>query len=90
MANVTGGECELVSPREGMSDRVIRHFERMRAPRASCVSISWPDGAHDVTPLNFGSIFEGDTVIATAHFKQPGAGGNVVLEVETDTGELLT
>ena len=89
LANVTGGECELVSPREGMSDRVIRHFERMRAPRASCVSISWPDGAHDVTPLNFGSIFEGDTVIATAHFKKPGASGNVVLEVETDTGEVV-
>jgi Ca-activated chloride channel family protein len=89
LANVTGGECELVSPREGMSDRVIRHFERMRAPRASRISISWPDGADDVTPSNFGSIFEGDTVIATAHFKKPGISGNVVLEVETDAGEFV-
>jgi Ca-activated chloride channel homolog len=38
LATETGGECELVSPREGMADRVIRHFERMRAPRAKRVS----------------------------------------------------
>jgi Ca-activated chloride channel family protein len=37
LAADTGGECELVSPREGMADRVVRHFERMRAPRAKSV-----------------------------------------------------
>ena len=38
----TGGECELVSPREGMADRVVRHFERMRSPRAKRVAVAGP------------------------------------------------
>ena len=51
LAAATGGESELVSPREGMADRVIRHFERMRAPRAKRVATpmlgsgQWPTAA---------------------------------------------
>ncbi len=37
--------AEAVSPREGMADRIVRHFERMRAPRAKRVAVRWPDGA---------------------------------------------
>ena len=36
LAARTGGACELVSPCEGMAGRVVRHFARMRAPRAPC------------------------------------------------------
>jgi len=89
LAAETGGECELVSPREGMADRVIRHFERMRAPRSSRVAIHWPDGAQHLAPSKLGAVFEGDTVIASAHFDQPSISGTVVLEVETEKGEVM-
>lgn len=89
LAAGTGGECELVSPREGMADRVIRHFERMRAPRSSRVAIHWPDGARNVAPSKLGAVFEGDTVIACAHFDHPSISGTVVLEVETEKGEVM-
>jgi uncharacterized protein YegL len=89
LAAGTGGQCELVSPREGMADRVVRHFERMRAPRASRVAIHWPEGARDVAPSELGAIFEGDTVIACARFDHLSVSGSVVLEVETDKGEVV-
>lgn len=89
LAAGTGGECELVSPREGMADRVIRHFERMRAPRATRIAIHWPEGALDVAPSKLGAVFDGDTVIACAHFDHPSIRGTVVLEVETARGEVM-
>lgn len=89
LAAGTGGECELVSPREGMADRVVRHFERMRAPRAKRVAVHWPDGAANISPSRIGAVFEGDTVVACASFDHPHANGNVILEVETDQGETM-
>lgn len=89
LASSTSGECELVSPQEGMADRVVRHFERMRAPRAKRVTLHWPEGAHDIAPSKLGSVFDGDTVIACARFDSPSINGTVVLEVETRNGELV-
>ena len=89
LAAATGGGCELVSPREGMADRVIRHFERMRAPRAKRVAIHWPEGARDLAPATFGAVFEGDTVTASAQFDRPAITGHVTLEIETDGGDVF-
>lgn len=89
LAAATGGECELVSPREGMADRVVRHFERMRAPRARRVAVHWPAGAANISPSRIGAVFEGDTVIACASFDRPHAGASAILEVETDDGEIV-
>jgi Ca-activated chloride channel family protein len=89
LAAGTGGECELVSPREGMADRVVRHFERMRAPRAKRVDVYWPDGASHTSPSRIGAVFEGDTVVACASFDHPHATGSAILEVETDKGEVV-
>jgi Ca-activated chloride channel homolog len=89
LAAATGGGCELVSPREGIADRVIRHFERMRAPRAKRVAIHWPAGARDLAPATFGAVFEGDTVIASAQFDRPLITDNVTLEIETDGGDVF-
>lgn len=89
LAAGTGGECELVSPREDMAERVIRHFERMRAPRARRVAVRWPDGARDVAPVGLGSVFEGDTVVACARFESAPIDSTVVLEVETEKGEVM-
>ncbi|HNF78435.1 MAG TPA: VIT and VWA domain-containing protein, partial [Thauera aminoaromatica] len=89
LAAGTGGVCELVSPREGMADRVVRHFERMRAPRAKRVAVRWPDGAANITPARIGAVFEGDTVVACARFDRAPAHGAAILEVETDKGETV-
>lgn len=89
LAADTGGECELVSPQEGMAEGVVRHFERMRAPRASRVAIHWPEGVHGVAPSKLGAVFEGDTVIVCGRFDQPSTSGAVVLEVETEKGEVV-
>ncbi|MEO7963921.1 MAG: VIT domain-containing protein, partial [Gemmatimonadaceae bacterium] len=89
LADNTGGACELVSPNEAMSERIVRHFERMRAPRAARVAVRWPPGATDVAPAVIGSVFEGDTFVASARFERPLSGAEVVLEVETMQGELV-
>ena len=88
LAGATGGQCELVAPAEGMADKVIRHFERMRAPRATRATLTWPDGAVDLAPGAIGAVFEGDTVVAGARFGKPLSGGHVVLEIETESGAL--
>ncbi len=89
LAAGTGGACELVSPREGMADRVLRHFARMRASRAKRVTVHWPEGARDIVPATVESVFEGDTVIVCASFDHPLVGGTVVLEVETEAGDVV-
>jgi len=88
IASATGGSCELVTPREGMATRVVRHFERMRAPRARRVTVHWPAGATALSPSRHGPIFEGDTVLASATFPQPVFAGEAVLEVEADKGDI--
>lgn len=42
MANETGGACELVAPTEDMSERIYRHFNRMRQPQMDKLEITWP------------------------------------------------
>lgn len=42
MADETGGACELVTPTEDMSERIYRHFNRMRQPQMSKLEITWP------------------------------------------------
>lgn len=46
MADETGGACELVTPTEDMSERIYRHFNRMRQPQMDKLEITWPS-----TPL---------------------------------------
>ena len=72
-----------------MADQVVRHFERMRAPRAKRVSVHWPEGATDLMPIKIGAVFEGDTVIASARIANASITGVVTLEVETETGEVV-
>jgi len=86
LAEETGGASELVSPNEQMAHRIVRHFERMRAPRAKEVRVTWPAGAMDVAPASFGTVFEGDTLVATARFASPPGDGEVALEVTDEAG----
>jgi Ca-activated chloride channel family protein len=87
LARTTCGECELVAPREDMAERIIRHFERMRAPRAKRVVVHWPDGACDFAPSKLDAVFDGDTVISSARFSDTSISGPVALSIETETGE---
>ena len=89
LAAGTGGACELVSPREGMADQVLRHFARMRASRTKRVTVQWPEGATNIVPSTVESVFEGDTVLVCASFDRPLFGGAVVLEVETEAGDMV-
>ena len=89
LAQATSAACEMVSPREQMAERVIRHFERMQAPRARRAEILWPAGALDTAPTQAGAVFEGDTIVASARFEQTAVQGEVVLEIETDSGEIM-
>lgn len=89
LAAATGGACKLVSPGECMAERIVRHFERLRAPRARRATVHWPDGAVGITPRQIDVVFDGDTLVASARFDRPPAHGNVTLEIETETGEIL-
>jgi Ca-activated chloride channel homolog len=42
MADETGGACELVAPTEDMSERIYRHFNRMRQPQMEKLEVTWP------------------------------------------------
>jgi Ca-activated chloride channel family protein len=89
LASETDGECELVAPREDMAERIVRHFERIRSPRAKQVNVFWPEGANGVAPSVMRAVFEGDTVLSFAKFDSTIAQGVVVLEAEMDSGERL-
>jgi Ca-activated chloride channel family protein len=87
IAERTGGKCERVTPREGMAERIVRQFTRMRAARAHAPIVRWPDGASGITPARVDAIFSGDTLIATARMPQPPAAlpasGEVALTAST-------
>jgi Ca-activated chloride channel family protein len=63
----TGGACEIVTPRDGMAERVLRQLERMDAKR-KFGRIEWPDGARETWPLEQRPVFAGDTVHLAAWF----------------------
>jgi Ca-activated chloride channel family protein len=86
LAEQTGGACELVTPDEAMAERVARHFERMRAPRASGVSFAWPAGATHLAPATLRAIYAGDTIHAHALLGDMAGPGHVALEFATEDG----
>lgn len=73
LAAKTGGACELVAPQEGMSERVLQQFQRMRQPKLDDVSLDWPAPPVWVTPLP-AAVFAGDTVQVFARFAEPAEG----------------
>ncbi len=69
IANQTGGACELVAPQEGMAERIVTQFHRMREARVGQMSVDWgikPDWTTRVPA----TIFGGDTVQIYAGFRQ--------------------
>jgi len=88
LANQTGGACELVMPTEAMSGRIVRHFERLRAPKAKSVRIVWPEGATECSPAELGAVFDGDSLTVSARLPALDDSAKVVLELETEAGNL--
>lgn len=86
LAEITGGACELVSPDERMAERVARHFERMRAPRASEIVFVWPAGATHLAPATPRAVYAGDTIHGFARLGATTAFGAVALEFSTEDG----
>jgi len=73
LADATGGACELVAPQEGMAERVLAQFHRMRQPRLSGLQVVWPGEPVWQTSLP-GAVFGGDTVHVFAGFAAPVTG----------------
>jgi len=84
LASATGGACELVSPQEGMAERVVMQFHRMRQPRLGALRLEWPGKPEWQTPLPQ-AVFAGDTVQVFAGFLQP-VDGDVSLVIEGSNG----
>jgi Ca-activated chloride channel homolog len=74
LAEVTGGACELVSPREDMAERIHRHFQRMYAPRAKSATIIWPGSTLRTLPETIETVYGGDTLHALAWFGEEPTG----------------
>lgn len=73
LADATDGACELVAPQEGMAERVVSQFYRMRQPKLDALRIEWPTEPAWVTPLPK-TVFAGDTVHVFAGFRDTVAG----------------
>lgn len=67
LANATGGACELVAPQEGMAEKVLSQFHRVRQPKLGNLVIKWPTPPTWETTLPE-TVFAGDTVHVFAGF----------------------
>lgn len=61
LAAATGGASEFVHPNEDMAGRIVRHFERIRAPRAEA-TMTWPAEPIRRWPESIERVFGGDTL----------------------------
>jgi Ca-activated chloride channel family protein len=61
LATKTGGACELVSPQEGMTERILSQFYRLRQPRMTLKGLKLGVTPKWFTPLSK-AVFAGDTV----------------------------
>ena len=69
LARTTGGACELVSPQEGMAEKILTQFHRLRQPQLEQAQMQWPCAPEWSTALPQ-TLFAGDTVHVFAGFKQ--------------------
>ncbi len=88
LADVTGGACELVSPREGMAEKIVRHFKRIYFPKASNVKIHWPSKPEKTFPEKVSAIYDGDTLHVFGRFNVKPK-GDVELRADLENGGTL-
>ena len=82
IAEITSGACELVSPRENMSERIVRHFMRIDQPQASA-RIEWPTEPIRQIPVDVKTVYAGDTLHVFGWFSERPVGkANLVITFE--------
>ena len=89
LADATGGACELVAPREKMADKIVRHFKRIYLPKAERLDVIWPIDPDKKIDQRKGQVFDGDTLIAFACFKEKPK-GNVLFDLRVPGGGART
>ena len=89
LAEVTGGACELVSPREDMAEKIVRHFKRIYYPGAENVKIRWPCEPVKMLSTQVNTVYDGDTLHAFARFQEK-PDGSVILTAKLENGETVT
>ena len=88
IAESTGGACELVSPRENMSERIVRHFGRIDQPQAA-VQVEWPQAPARQLPAKLETVYAGDTLHVFGWFNTPPV-GEVRLKMTLKNGDDIT
>ena len=85
----TSGACELVSPQENMSERIVRHFQRIDQPMAQSVQINWPSDVVRQVPNEIKTVYAGDTLHVYGWFQECPV-GDVELVVTFESGHTVT
>ena len=89
IAEATNGACELVSPRENMSQRIVRHFQRIDQQCAQSIHIEWPVNPLRQIPATVETVYAGDTLHVLGWLEQPQV-GQVRLTMTFEDGRTVT
>jgi hypothetical protein len=71
IAQASGGACELASPQEGMAEKILAQFHRLRQPGIQPIELAWDAAPLWQTALPE-TLFAGDTVNVFAGFGSQG------------------
>ena len=74
LAEKTSGACELVSPKEEMAEKIVRHCKRIFLPRAEKVTVSCQNSTFRMIPQDIDPVYDGDTVIVFSRSKEKQSG----------------
>ncbi len=88
LSRETEGALEFVYPGEGISEKIVRQFQRIYLPVANPVRVQWPGAVMDQQPQCIASLYDGDTCYCFAQFAQRPE-GMVTLRAELEGGERL-
>ena len=89
IAETTLGACELVSPRENMSERIVRHFRRIDQLKVQSVQIEWPSDPICQVPGEVETMYAGDTLHVFGWLREPPT-GKVGLVMTFEDGRTVT
>ncbi len=89
LARQSGGAYELLSPQEGMDERIVAQFERIRQPKRRLQRLDWGATPLWQSPLPE-SAYAGDTLHLYARLAAGVVTERVILQVEEEGGQPFT
>ena len=89
LAEKTSGACELVSPKENMVRRIVRHFQRINQLDFKSIKIEWPEGLVRQHPSKIENTYLGDTLHVWGWFENLPS-GTVRLVMEFEDGQTVS